>query len=190
MKGLLKGVKEVPYQGSVAPLVADSDVTMQGYSFSEPLLAEQQGVKVRTLMVSDLGFNPYSSVLVTTGEMIETQPEMVEKFVHAAQKGWQSYLTDPNNGNELILAANKQMTQEALDLGMSELRSLARPNEMPIESVGQMTAQRWKTLVGQLVDLQLVDGEKVKPEDCFTLRFLQSKNSDQVFPAGASHEDD
>ncbi|NND98926.1 MAG: ABC transporter substrate-binding protein [Pirellulaceae bacterium] len=170
-KGLLKNVKEVPYQGSVAPLVADPDVTMQGYSFSEPLLAGQQGVKVRTLMVSDLGFNPYSSVLVTTGTMIRDQPDLVRRFVQATRKGWQNYLTDPTNGNQAILEANDQMTSEALKLGMDELRKLAMPSGTPLESVGQMSDDRWQTLVQQLRDLELIDAN-VQPNDCFTLDFL------------------
>ena len=52
--GVLDGVKEVPYHGSVASLVADPNIAIQAYSFAEPFLAEQQGVPVRRLMVSDL----------------------------------------------------------------------------------------------------------------------------------------
>jgi NitT/TauT family transport system substrate-binding protein len=148
-KGLLDGVKEVPYQGSVAPLVADPNVIIQGYSFSEPLLAKEKGIDVRTMMVSDLGFNPYSSVLVTTGKLIREQPEQVQAFVAATRRGWRNYLTDPAKGNQAILADNKQMTAEALDRGMNELRKLAQPNGMPLESEG-----------------------KVKAVDCFTLEFL------------------
>ena len=173
-KGLLKEVREVPYQGSIAPLASDSKMILQGYSFSEPLLAEQEGISVRTLMVSELGFNPYSSVLVTTGKVIRDQPELVWRYVAAVRAGWQNYLQDPTAGNKLILAANKQMTAQALDLGMPELISLARPNEMPLDSVGQMSAERWDDLVSQLVKLKLVDGEKVKSEDCYTLEFLQN----------------
>jgi NitT/TauT family transport system substrate-binding protein len=171
-KGLLDGVKEVPYQGSVAPLVADPNVIIQGYSFSEPLLAKEKGIDVHTMMVSDLGFNPYSSVLVTTGKLIREQPEQVRAFVKASRRGWQNYLTDPAKGNEAILADNKQMTAEALDRGMNELRKLARPQDLPLESVGQMTAQRWSTLVDQLIQLELVDAENVKAKDCFTIDFL------------------
>lgn len=171
-KGLLKDVKEVPYQGSIAQLVADPNVVMQAYSSSEPLLAEEQGVKVRSLMVSELGFNPYSSVLVTTGKLIKERPEMVRQFVKGTRQGWHAYLKDPSLGNDGILNANKQMTQEALSRGMNELRKLAMPGDLPIEEVGKMTKQRWETLVGQLVELELVDGANVKASECFTTEFI------------------
>ena len=68
-KGLLAGVKEVPYTGGVSLTVRDPKMAQQGYVYSEPLLARQAGVEITTLMLSDIGFDPYSSVLVTTGTL-------------------------------------------------------------------------------------------------------------------------
>ncbi len=94
-EGLLEGVKLVPYFGSVAKTVADPKTGQQGYSFSEPLLARQQGAEISTFMISDLGFDPYSSVLATSGATIKKRPEVVRKMVAASIKGWQKYLSDP-----------------------------------------------------------------------------------------------
>ena len=176
-RGLLDGVHEVPYHGSVASLVADPKIAIQGYSFAEPLLAQQQGVKVRALMVSDLGFNPYSSVLITTGKLIRDRPEFVRQFVHATRIGWQNYLQDPAKGNQAILTANNHgMTGEALEFGSEGLRSLALPNGFSIEQVGEMTLERWQTLVDQMANLGLVDQSKVKAEECFTTEFLDTEH--------------
>ncbi|MDM4019159.1 ABC transporter substrate-binding protein [Roseiconus lacunae] len=173
-KNILDGVQEVPYHGSIASLIADPEIVIQGYSCAEPLLAEQQGVEVNTLMVSDLGFNPYSSVLVTTGKLIREKPELVQQFVDATRTGWQQYLTDGVRGNEAILSVNEQgMTSEALQFGAEVMRDLAMPNDAAAESVGMMTDQRWQTLYDQLVDLELVDPSKVKAEECYTLQFLK-----------------
>ncbi len=173
-KGLLDQVREVPYHGSVSSLVGDPNIAVQAYSFAEPLLAEQQGVKVRKLMLSDLGWNPYSSVLITSGQLIRQNPELVRRFVQATRSGWQHYLTDPSKGNAAILAANKHgMTAEVLQFGSKELRELAMPDAMALESVGMMTDQRWQTLVDQMVTLKLADASKVMPQDCFTTQFLE-----------------
>jgi len=69
-------------------MVGDPKIAVQAYLVAEPLLARQQGLEVRTLMLSDLGWNPYSSVLVTTGTVIRESPEMVREFVAATQAGW------------------------------------------------------------------------------------------------------
>ena len=172
-EGLLDKVREVPYHGSVSSLVADPNVAIQAYSYSEPLLAQQQGVQVRTLMVSDLGWNPYSSVLITSSQLIRDDPQLVRAFVQATRRGWQHYLAQPSLGNAAILSANKHgMTAETLDFGTEGLRALALPQGMPAEELGTMSSERWKTLVDQMVLLKLVDPSKVKPEDCFSTEFL------------------
>ena len=172
-KGLLDKVKEVPYFGSVAPLVADPKIAIQGYSCAEPLLAEQEGVDVNVLMVSELGWNPYSSVLITTGDMIRKQPEVVRDFVQATRIGWESYLKDPTKANEDILEANNHgMTANVLKYGSEQMRSLAIPSGVGPEVLGTMSLERWTMLVNQMDALDSTQANQVKPEDCFTDQFL------------------
>lgn len=177
-KGVLDGVNEVPYHGSVSSLIADPKIAIQAYSFAEPLLARQEGVEVRTLMVSDLGWNPYSSVLITSGEVIRTQPELVRQFVQATRLGWKHYIADPTAGNAAILAANEHgMTAEALAFGGEGLKPLALPNGADVDTIGQMSLERWTTLVEQMETLDPTTRGKVKPEDCFTTEFLGDSDS-------------
>ncbi|MDB4749347.1 ABC transporter substrate-binding protein [Rubripirellula sp.] len=173
-KGLLDKVKEVPYFGSVAPLVADPKIAIQGYSCAEPLLAEQQGVKVRVMMVSKLGWNPYSSVLITTGKLIKEQPELVRTFVQATQAGWESYLKDPTKGNTAILKANDHgMTASVLKYGSEQMRNLAMPPGDSSKVFGRMSVERWTGLMEQMDALDPSQAKLVKPEDCFTDQFLR-----------------
>lgn len=175
MQGKLEGVKEVPYQGSVGALAGDPKVAIQAYLFAEPFLAKGEGMQVRTLMLSDLGWNPYSSVLVTRGDLIRSDPERVREFVAATLQGWQNYVTDPALGNAAILAANQHgMTQDALNYGSSELVKLAMPEPMTIDEVGTMTAGRWQTLVSQMEAIGLIKPDSVRPEECYDLSFLKS----------------
>jgi NitT/TauT family transport system substrate-binding protein len=172
-KGILDQVKEVPYQGSVASLVADKGIAIQAYSFAEPLLAEQQGVAVRRLMVSDLGWNPYASVIITTGKLIKEQPQLVRDFVQASCAGWRSYLADPSLGNQAILEANEHgMTSEALEYGVKELRPLVTPEGIALEQIGMMTLERWEGLVQQMDAISPAEAGKVDAKDCFNASFL------------------
>jgi len=186
--GKLAGVKEVPYHGSVSNLVGDPKVAIQAYSFAEPYLARGEGVEVRTLMVSELGWNPYSSVLVTRGALIREQPERVAQFVAATREGWRNYLSDPAAGNRAILAANQHgMTAEALQFGATELVALAMPEPMTLQDVGTMTAARWQELVLQMEQIELIKPGAVAAEDCFTLAFLSAS---AAVEAGAAGEPD
>ncbi len=178
MQGKLEGVKEVPYQGNVGALAADPKVAIQAYVFAEPYLAKGEGMQVRTLMLSDLGWNPYSSVLVTRGDLVRGNPELVRKFVAATRQGWQNYVTAPALGNAAILAANQHgMTQDALNYGSTELVKLAIPKSMTVADVGTMDAARWQKLVKQMEEIDLIKPGSVRPEDCYDLSFLKSEST-------------
>ncbi|WP_404309898.1 ABC transporter substrate-binding protein [Neorhodopirellula lusitana] len=190
-RGYLDGVREVPYFNSIAAMVNDPKIAVQAYSVAEPLLAQQQGLEVRTLMVSDLGWNPYSSVLVTTGDMIRESPELVAKVVQATQAGWVNFLENPEQANSAILLANKHgMTAEALAFGSEQMRDLAYPDwkgsdtdpaaPVPPElqaKLGRMSPERWQTLVEQMSELELFDAGSIDPADCYTNEFLTTESS-------------
>jgi NitT/TauT family transport system substrate-binding protein len=176
-KGLLsKGVKTVPYFGSVAQLVADKRTAQQAYSFSEPLMAEQAGVKVKTLMMSDIGYNPYASLLIASEDFVSKNEDITKRMVVASVQGWQKYLESPEETNKYILSQNQQgMTAEALSYGVTNLKPLCLPEGFDPSNLGAMSSERWQTLVEQLASLKemkMTPG-KVKPEECFNAKFLE-----------------
>jgi len=169
----LMNVKIVPYSGNVAQFLQDERYTQQAYVFSEPFVAAEQGAKVRNLMVSDLGYNPYTSLLFTRSELLKKNPELVRKVTRASQRGWRKYLQDATAANEKILAANPEMNLAALEYGATAIRPLCLPNDAAPDTVGQMTAERWETLAEQLIEIQLLQPAAVQVKDAFTLEFLE-----------------
>jgi NitT/TauT family transport system substrate-binding protein len=171
-KGLLDdSVKIVPYNGGVAQLVAGPGFAQQAYSFSEPLLAENEGVQVRTLMMSEIGFNPYACCLVTTDEYAAENADIVRRMTAACIEGWKKYLTDPVDTNAYILSQNQLgMTDAALQYGVEKLQPLCRP---PLGSAAcSMTRERWQALYDQLIDIEMISADNVDVESAFTTEFL------------------
>ena len=163
-------------------MVNDPKTMVQAYSVAEPLVARQQGLEVRTLMISELGWNPYSSVLVTTGDLIKQSPELVRQVVKATREGWVDYLDDPGDANDVILKANgHSMTPEALQFGSEEMRPLvysgARSRDEVTQeqraALGAMERERWARMLEQMGDLELIEPGSISPEDCFTNEFLR-----------------
>jgi len=150
----LEGVKVVRNSGSLGQFLRDPKFAQQAYIFSEPILAAEQGVKTNTLMVSELGFDPYSSVLFTSQETIESDPELVKEFTAASIAGWKSYLANPAPVHEYIHELNEEMTLSVLDGGLAALRSLCIDDQDNF--VGTMNEERWTTLINQLEDLELL----------------------------------
>ncbi len=168
----LTNVRIVKYPNSLAPFLTDERTGQQAYVFSEPFVAQQQGVETNNLMVADLGFNPYTSVLITRAEVVASQPELVQRMVEASVLGWKKYLAEPAATNEHIHGLNKEMGLEILEFGVNALRPLCESNLSAPGKLGEMTLDRWKTLADQLVDGELLKPDAVDPTKVFETRFL------------------
>ncbi len=167
----LTNVQIVPYSGSVAPFLEDERLGQQAYSFSEPFLAEEKGGDPLNLMVSDLGFNPYTSVLITRAEVIEKQPDLVRRMVAACRLGWRKYLDEPEKTNEHIHSLNKEMGMEILAFGTRTLKPLCEAGLTAPDRLGEMTAERWTTLAEQLVESGALKTGAADPAKAFDVRF-------------------
>lgn len=164
-------LKMTKYAG-VGPFLLDKKYAMQAYNISEPYVAKQQGAKPVVLMLSDIGFNTYTSLLLTNPKTIQEQPELVNKMARASLKGWQKYLTDAGESNRHIAQLNEEMPEDVLAFGVAELQQLCRPHDLPENQLGRMELDRWQTLVKQLEEIELIEPGVVKAEDAFTTKFL------------------
>ncbi|QDS90028.1 NMT1/THI5 like protein [Rosistilla ulvae] len=167
----LTGVETIAYPGSIGPFLANKRFAQQAYIFSEPYVAKQQGADPVALMVSEIGYNPYASVLVASRKTLDTQSDLAQRIVRASARGWQKYLDDPVETNALIDSINPDMDAGALAFGAEQIRPLC-DREDPAAPLGQMTAARWKTLIDQMVEIELVDADKVPAARVFDARFI------------------
>jgi NitT/TauT family transport system substrate-binding protein len=159
----LTGVRFVPYNGSVAPFVANPQFAQQAYGISEPFVAQQKGAKPVNLYVSELGYNPYTSVLVVSEKTLRENPALVKKIVAASRVGWDRYLENPALANAAMRKANSQLDEPLLAFGHSELLKLCRNADTKAGGTGVQTAQRWNELSKQLVQMGVVKAGKADP---------------------------
>ncbi len=166
----MEGVQKVPYPGNLSQFLLNKRFGQQAYSFSEPFAAKQNGAKPRTLMLADIGFNSYTSLLVASRETMTKDAELVAKMVRASARGWEHYLRDPIETNAYIHKENPEMSPEILAFGVEDLRPLcAVKNGAP---AGSMTPERWSDLVSQMTDAGSLTGAKLDPQAAFTNEFL------------------
>jgi len=168
----LKNVETVAYPGSVATFLNNPRFTQQAYVFSEPYLAQQQGANPVSLMVSELGYNPYASLLVARRADVAAKPEVMHRVVRAVARGWQHYLAEPDETNQLIQQLNPDMNAGVLKYGVQEIVKLCEPPDSANSTFGAMTNERWQTLVEQLAEIGLVEPSNLAAGKMFTNEFL------------------
>ena len=174
----LTNVTMVPFNGLVGEFLVKPTFAQQAFVFSEPFLAKEQGSDPQVLMVSDIGFNPYASLLVTTEQVISEQPELVKRVVTASVEGWAAYLQDATVTNAAIHQLNSEMSPAALEYGVAAMKPLCETPQGTLPCGMQL--QRWQTLVQQIEEIEDIERGSVKPEECFTLKFLPAGKEQQT----------
>jgi len=167
----LNGVTFVPFSGLVGEFLSKPNFAQQAYVFSEPFIATEHGSDPVSLMLSDIGYNPYASVLVTSEQMLAEHPETVKLMQKAVRAGWLEYLKDSNSTNKRIHAENSDMSLAALEYGATALTKLCQTEDDA--PVGTMTSARWQQLIDQLVELEVIETNSVQAEECYLAQAVE-----------------
>ncbi len=163
-----------PYTFNLAPFLADKLAVQQGYLSSEPFQLERVGVKPNVFLLADAGYTSYAAVIATSRKLVESNPDLVQRFVDASIKGWADYIYgDPAPANNLIKADNPEMNDELLAYGRDKLKAygIVDSGESLGKGIGIMSDERWKSFF----DVMAADGLYDKSMDykkAYTLQFV------------------
>ena len=164
-----------PYNFNAGPFLADQTSAQQGYLSSEPLTIQKEGgFEPVVFLLADYGYDPYSTTIETRQELVDSDPDLVQRFVDASIKGWYSYLEDdPTPGNELIKEANPEMTDEQIAYGIEKMKEygIVVSGEAETAGIGTMTEARWQSFFNTLVDAEVMSPD-VDYTQAFTLAFV------------------
>ena len=157
-------VKIVPSPGGdISVFLRDEKFAQQCFIMSEPLQARHAGVEVRTFPVADIGYNPYTTVLATSGDSLSANQDRARAMTAAVREGWRAYLDDPKPTNDRMREMNPSMDAATF----AEVAQAQKPFIEPGDAaLGSMTSQRWETLVAQLKDLGDIP-QTIPARDCF-----------------------
>jgi NitT/TauT family transport system substrate-binding protein len=170
----MQGCKFEPYPGTVAKFLLNKDFAQQGYVFSEPVqAAAEEGGDPHSLMAADIGFNPYTSVLIAHDDTVKNRTELVQKMVTACQKGWAQYLEDPTEANKLIHEDNVDMELKVLSQGANELKKNCMSGEDSVEKIGRMSQERWQAMLDLMIAADVMKKDAVDANAAFTTQFME-----------------
>lgn len=149
--------------GDISAFLSDNNFAQQCFIMSEPLTARHKGADVQVFPVSDVGYNPYTTVLAIAGDALRKDPARASAMVAAVREGWRTYLDDPK-------PTNQRMNQLNPSMAAGVFAEVAEAQESLIETasgtLGNMTSERWATLIMQLKDLGDIQNAPAA-QDCF-----------------------
>lgn len=156
--GIHLNLQPVPY--GLAQFMADKDAIRQCIITNEPYIAKLQGVAIKTLRLSEAGYDGYH-VIFCKQDYAQKHPEVVKAFVAASLKGWKDYIEgDPTPAHRLICARNAEMTEAFLSFSRAQMIRYNLVSGYPSagEYIGCLSESRIASLIELLADTGVIDG--------------------------------
>lgn len=164
-----------PYTFNPAPFLANKNSGMQGYLSSEPYAVEREaGFKPNVFLIADYGFSTYSTTIETRPELVENNPDLVQRFVDASIIGWYNFLYGDNAAaRELIKADNPEMTDDKIDFAIQAMidNGIVDSGDTLELGIGAMTEARFKDFFDKMVAAGVTEAD-VDYTQSYTLDFV------------------
>jgi NitT/TauT family transport system substrate-binding protein len=155
----------VAYDGGPASFLHDANFSQQCFITSEPIAAKKAGSDPQVFLISEAGYNPYTTVIITRGDYIKAHLDQVKAMTAALREGWTAYLADPSKANDAMGKLNGDMDAETFAAAAAAQKPLIETDETKANGLGTMTLKRWQELADQLKDLGVITG--AEPGACF-----------------------
>ncbi len=147
------------------------DAIIGGYFVHESILAEQQGEPVVAMNVQDHGVPDYYELLLVTGDaFVDENPDAVEGFIRALQRGYEAAAADPDAAVDALMAAYPETAEEVEREGIGLIVPLWTDDGAV--AWGTQTEERWQTYHDWLRETGLLE-EDVDVNEAFTNEFVE-----------------
>jgi NitT/TauT family transport system substrate-binding protein len=163
------------YNFNSAPFMKNKTSIQQGYLTAEPYEIERQGgFKPNVFLLADHGYSTYSTLIVTRTDIVQTKPDLVQRFVDASAIGWYHYLYGDNSkANERIKTENPDITDAQIAFSIDEMKKhgVVDSGDTLKSGIGAMTDARWKDFFDEMVQVGMVDA-RADYKQAYTLQFV------------------
>jgi len=173
MKANFDGFRDEQFQRynfSAAPFLANKQSAQQGLITAEPYeIQKHTGAEPKIFLLADNGYKPYATTIAVQQNLIDSNPDLVQRFVDASIEGWYNYLYGDNAAaNALIKATNPEMTDGQIEYAIQKIKQygIVDSGDALDKGIGCLTTERYKWLADELVKVKLL-----KPETNYTKAF-------------------
>jgi NitT/TauT family transport system substrate-binding protein len=167
-----------PYGYNLAAFLNDEKMVQQAYGTAEPIYAAAAGADVETFLLADQGWSTYSTTIEARVDMVENNPDLVQRFIDASTVGWYNYLYGDNAaGNAAIISANPDQTLEKLAKESMQLKSLGiidSGNQLEV-GIGAIDMARVIDFYDLAVEAGILEAGSVDVTKVATVQFVNKK---------------
>jgi NitT/TauT family transport system substrate-binding protein len=164
-----------PYYFNSVPLMHNKMSIQQGYVTAEPYeVRKQGGFTPNVFLLSDFGYSTYSTLIETRREIVEKNPDLVQRFVDASAIGWYHYLYgDSSKANAMIKTENPDISNDQIAFSIAEMKTygVVDSGDTLTVGIGAMTDARWTDFFNKMVETGMIDPH-TEYKMAYTLQFV------------------
>ncbi len=165
----LNKVETVPVKYDISILLTGNIDVYEGYIINQPLSAREHGFETYIINPTEYGINFYGDTLFTTEKMIETNPDLVRRFVKSSLRGWEYAYNHPDEAVTYTLKYSDQLTEEH-EIGMMQASlELIKPDNKQIGTIEMSVLEEMHEL---LVSNNILD-KPIDLNELYTPEFLE-----------------
>lgn len=163
-------LKHVPYDRTYKSFL-NGDIDIQSrYITGSVQQLMSAGHKLNIILPSDYGVHLYSDTLFTTDKLINSDPDLVLRFLRAALRGWRYAVENTEEAVEITMKFAKEKDKE-LQMKMMEAQlPLIHTGE---DQIGWMKPEIWEGMHELLLEQKVIP-ESVDLDKVYTTRFLEN----------------
>jgi ABC-type nitrate/sulfonate/bicarbonate transport system substrate-binding protein len=130
---------------------------------------KEEGIELNVIRPADYGIESYGYTIFATDEMIENNPEVIEKYLRATLKGWEYSLNNPDESIDYVLSeAGNELDREAQLKALKARKDFVLSDETP---VGWMEEEVWQEMHDSLLEQGLLEAS-IDIDSVYTNEFI------------------
>lgn len=133
------------------------------------LEVQRAGYKINIVYPDDYRIHFYGDVLITTDELIQSNPDLVQRFTRATLQGWTYAVENPDRVGEFVQSYNPNADSALESAKMAASIPLVNTGE---DFIGWMKPEVWAHMEQTLHEQGLLSGP-LDPESVYTMQFLR-----------------
>ena len=163
-------VEQVESEFDLSPFYRGEVDVWVVYLTDEVISARDQGHAVNLILPDDYGVHLYGDTLFTTDQLVEDNPELVQRFLDATLRGWRWAVENPQAAAQLALEYDPALDAAHQVNEMEASVPLVHTGE---DQIGWMRAEAWQGIHDILLE-QGILSEPVDLDTVYTMEFLHS----------------
>ena len=159
-------IESIPLSYNLEDLIEHKVDAMVGYVTDQPFLLKERGIEYNLINPRTYGIDFYCDVLFSNKQLVEDNPEKVERFRVATLQGWRYAIEHPEEMVDLILSQYPTLkNKRELQYEAQETIKLIVPE---LVDLGHMNPGRWESIAQTFIRLNMTKGAYIDKAFLYT----------------------